>query len=444
MSKLDGMTIDEAIRKGIKAVTRDWTRLKKKMHAQQKERVSQEHLEQLEQKKTEKQQMKAAAYQVMEQAYLAVSDNGKLPANQRQIMYQARPLIMALTDGKFWKDTRDFSRIIREFMADYPELTKDWDVVADARGHFSEPHMVGHIGIGTLEVRSYVQSWNETLDCSIKIEGGFPTVGPCNRYAYALFIEKEGFDPLLQRAQIAERYDLAIFSSKGQTNTATRQLVEQLDKNGVTIFRATDFDLAAISIGHWLYHSNETYQFTHQPKVIHLGLHLADINAMGLETEPQVIPQQKDPTEHFLEWDDCDLTQEELETLRGKYSYQENGWISQRVELNAMTARQFITWLENKLAEAGVKKVIPDHDTLATAWHRANIITQARHLISGLEQERPGPVPKTLEKQVATLLKQQPTLSWDAALIHLATTANDTKSNNSKAAGQQAVKRKKR
>ena len=40
---------------------------------------------------------KEAAAEIMEAAYLKVSDDGKLPANARQIMYAARPYIQERT-----------------------------------------------------------------------------------------------------------------------------------------------------------------------------------------------------------------------------------------------------------------------------------------------------------------------------------------------------------
>jgi hypothetical protein len=43
---------------------------------------------------------KEAAWEVMEQAYMAASGNGTLPASARQIFYQARPKIMAMTEDK--------------------------------------------------------------------------------------------------------------------------------------------------------------------------------------------------------------------------------------------------------------------------------------------------------------------------------------------------------
>jgi Topoisomerase 6 subunit A/Spo11, Toprim domain len=417
------MNLIEALSDGLKQVTRHFTRAKMQAHGRRKERISQEQLDRLENKRAEK-QLKAAAYEVIPQAYALVSDNGRLPANKRQIMYQARPLVMALTGGKFWKDTQTFTQtVLRDFINDNPELTQDWDVVADERGHFREPHTRKQIGLGTLAVRGYVKSWENNPDLTIKIDGAYPTQGPHNRYKFALFIEKEGFDPLLERAQIEKRYDLSIFSSKGQTNAATRQLVENLSKNGVTILRATDFDKAAISIGHWLFHSNETYQFKHEPKVINLGLRLADVKAMGLDSEEQIHFQRKDPTENFQDWEDCDLTDEEADFLRGEYRYIAHegrmGWVGRRVELNAMTSPQHIVWLEKKLDEAGVEKVVPDRDTLTLAWHRALKIARARKTID--EEETAHVVmPKDLKKKVCAMLKRHPALSWDEALAQIA------------------------
>src|SRR5690242_19394103 len=43
---------------------------------------------------------KDAAWLVLEDAYMAASANGTLPASARQIDYQARPRIMALTENK--------------------------------------------------------------------------------------------------------------------------------------------------------------------------------------------------------------------------------------------------------------------------------------------------------------------------------------------------------
>ena len=78
--------------------------------------------------------------------------------------------------------------------------------------------------------------------------------------------------------------------------------------------------------------------------------------------------QRKDPREYLEE---CGATTEEQEFLVERELRQ--GWIGRRVEINAMTSDQLISWLEKKLKERGVKKVVPKNDTLISAYHRAKI-----------------------------------------------------------------------
>ena len=41
------------------------------------------------------------------------------------------------------------------------------------------------------------------------------------------------------------------------------------------------------------------------------------------------------------------------------------------MELNAFTSSDFIKWIESKLKQHGIKKVVPDAETLETAYRRA-------------------------------------------------------------------------
>lgn len=419
------MNLNDAIQTGLKTVTAEFTRAKMQAYRQKQDRVSQWQIDRWE-KKDEERQLKAAAYKVIPQAYMAASDNGRLPAKVRQIYYQVRPLVMDLTGGKTWKNSDTFTQgVFFEYVRDHPRETQDWDVVFDARGHLTEPHVKRRIGIGTLEVRGYVNSWKETCEfnSAIAIDDIVPTIGPTNRYQFALFIEKEGFDSLLERAKISERFDLAIFSSKGQSNVATRKLVDELSALGVTILVAHDLDIAGFTISHWLWHDNERYQFRNTPKVIDLGLRLADVQRLALQSEEQLHRQQKDPTEKFFEWGewgDDEVTEEEAEFLRGEYSYQNRRWTGQRVELNAMTSRQFIDWLEEKLRKAGVKKVVPDAAVLGEAWRRALWAARVRERIAEVSTEQYLALPKNLEADLRRRLKRAPELSWDEAIVQIA------------------------
>ena len=415
------MNLNTAIQTSLKKVTAEFTREKLRALRAHEDRVSQWQIDRWE-KQDEERQLKAAAYKVIRQAYMAASANGQLPAKVRQIYYQVRPLVMELTGGKTWKNSDTFTQgVFSDYVRDHPRETQDWDVVFDARGHLTEPHVKRRIGIGTLEVRGYVNSWKETCEfnSAIAIDDIVPTSGPANRYQFALFIEKEGFDSLLERAKISERFDLAIFSSKGQSNVATRKLVDELSALGVTILVAHDLDIAGFTISHWLSHDNERYQFRNTPKVIDLGLRLADVERLGLQSEEQIHKQEKDPTEKFLEWGTDEVTEEEAAFLRGRHQSWKT-WIGRRVELNAMTSRQFIDWLEDKLQKARVKKVVPDAAVLGKAWHRAVWLEQVRKQIALVSTEPCMALPKNLEADLRRRLKRSPELSWDEAIVQIA------------------------
>jgi hypothetical protein len=239
-------TIQKSLDTLLARVTKGFVREKRLASRYHREdRLSEEQIDRLRRRdkaKKEEDEIKTAAWSVMAQAYAATSDNGSLPANGRQIMYASRPAVLRLTGGKCWKNSSYFTQVLLpDFLAAHPDETRMWDVVFDARGSLVEPHMYRKVSIGTLDVRSYVNSWGECVTAEVEpphVNGLFPTRGPTNRYKFALFCEKEGFDQLFKRSQLAERYDLAIFSSKGQSTTATRQLVDKLSQAGVTILHA--------------------------------------------------------------------------------------------------------------------------------------------------------------------------------------------------------------
>ena len=365
--------------------------------------------------------VKEAAYRVMEQAYMKASSNNTLPANARQIMYAARPLIIKLTGKESpWKNSSFFTQtLLNDFIAERPDLCANWDVVFDDRGHFEEPHTGKKIGIGTLAVRGYIREWGnkvitENLEDPDRLSIKLPTAGPALRFRFALFIEKEGFTPLIERAKIAERYDLAIMSTKGMSVTAARQLVEFLSDSGVTVLVARDFDKAGFSIIHTLRTNNRRYQFKTPPNVIDIGLRLSDVDALRLDKEAVIYSDDKDPRPGLIA---RGATQKEVDFL---VSGNPNGqWSGNRVELNAMDSAAFIRWLEAKLQKHGVKKHVPDEADLRIAWQRAWRIKELNKAIALAAADLPAtPDPPTdLRATVDARLKKSPSMAWDMALL---------------------------
>ena len=226
------------------------------------------------------------------------------------------------------------------------------DVVYDARGHLIQPHTETRVNLGTLGVREYLGGMERERGLDIEpptFSAQFPTRGPKNRFGGILYIEKEGFLPLLERAKFAERYDLAIMSSKGMGTTAVRALIESLCRE-VKILVLHDFDKSGFSIVGTLTRDTRRYEFAVAPQVIDLGLRLSDVEQWDLQSE--VVAYKSDP-EYNLSLNGA--TAEEIEFLRGESAWRH--FRGRRVELSAFTSDAFVEWLESKLEDQGVVKV---------------------------------------------------------------------------------------
>lgn len=412
--------LQDDITEMIQAAVKGWTKMKAKMHREQM--ATHRHwMERQRQLSRPKLSAKAACFApgVMAAAYAKVSNNGQYPANARQIMYVARPVIIEMT-GKEppWKNDDTFTQVILpDYIAAHPTETADWDVVFDDRGHFEEPHTGLRIGLGTVAVREYIASWkppHETRAVTATIDSSIKTAGPRGRFRYALFIEKEGFQALLDRAQFAKRYDMAIFSTKGMSNTAARMLAEKMAEMDVTILTLHDFDKAGLKIHHTLSNDTRRYRFKTRPTMIDLGLRLADVEALELDSEPVKYASDRDPRLDIIA---SGGTQAEADFLVREGRAKD--WRGARVELNALTSAQFVAWLDAKLIEAGVSKVIPEQDVLLTAFERvrraALVEQRTRDIVKAVNDERIDS-PPDLTALVEQRIQADPSLSWDAAV----------------------------
>ena len=73
------------------------------------------------------------------------------------------------------------------------------------------------------------------------------TSGPNGNFGAVLFVEKEGFDPLLKKAKIADKFDIAIMSTKGMSVTAARELADKMcHGHDIPLLLLHDFDKAEI------------------------------------------------------------------------------------------------------------------------------------------------------------------------------------------------------
>lgn len=417
------------------SATREFATMKKSEEARRNhDSISAEQRERLRNRKralSEEQQIKAATFKFMAEAYRQASEPYNT-ASARQIMYICRPFVEKATGGKCWKNYSYFARLLFNYQETHAEETSDWDVTYDARGHMREPHTAVMFGIGTVETRDYIALWTDGTEADTpdipQIVAKFPTKGPLNRYRCAVFVEKEGFNTLLERSGIAELYDVAFFSSKGQSTTATRQLVDELSQAGVKILVLHDFDRAGMRICHWLFHDGPQYTFSRKPDVRDIGLRLADVKRMRLGSEGVTYRQSKDPRDVLHDCDD--ISDDEVDFLVGREQVNpltgKSQWTGRRIELNAMTSRQFIEFIKGKIEESGVQKVVPHREMLKIAWRRAQKIKVVNAAIAQAMDEIDDDwacpaAPRDLATQVSEMLRRNPRMPWDDALALIAT-----------------------
>jgi hypothetical protein len=356
---------------------------------------------------------KEAAAEIMEQAFLRVSGDRQYPANARQIMYAARPHIQQRT-GKQLESNYFTQTLLPNYMEENDVV--DWDVVYDARGHFTEPHTKHSFGIGTLEVRNYLAGFDdpELVDAAFS-QAEVETSGPNGNFGAVVFIEKEGFDPILKAAQIADRYDVAIMSTKGMSVTAARALADEMcSEHDIPLLVLRDFDKAGFSIAGTLQRDTRRYEFQNRIEVIELGLNLADVEAMGLESEYQHHPKgtkaalMDNLRTNGASEEEIAFMFRDFDTLRS----------TRRVELNAMTSPQFVAFVERKLCGNGVAKLVPNQDPLASVYLGFKGGWRLRQAVAKLDaiDMTTVKVPADLEKRVRRVLKKSPSMRWDAAV----------------------------
>jgi hypothetical protein len=342
-----------------------------------------------------------AANEVMRECYMKASDNNRLPATARQIFYVARPLIEERTDKPL--DYKYFSQtLLPDFINKHAECA-NWDVVYDDRGHFLEPHSERVIGLGTVNVRDYLNRVERLrLEEADFDAASVETYGPDGAFGAVLYVEKEGFLPLFERVQLAKRFDIAIMSSKGMSVTAARTLVDSICR-GIPLLVLHDFDSAGIIIKDTLEKDTRRFRYKRAPTVIDLGLAYDDID--GLPTEPN------DSNIGDQRLAQAGLDQAAIDFLR-----------SERVELNAMTSRQLVDFVEAKLQQHGIKKVVPDAETLARTYEMFAASDRLSAAFDKMKEQLDAEsgeqitVPADLAAKVEAELERHPDITWHRAI----------------------------
>lgn len=296
--------------------------------------------------------LKAAVYEVIADAAAAASENGRYQVPARNLYYAVRPRVQQIiTDELSYKY---FDKVLVDYQHESGPIR---GLYRDPRGELLEPHTATTVPLGTREVAGY-------------------TI-PQHLYSAILYIEKEGFGPILRESQLAERYDLAIASGKGQPVEAVRALFARAERGDYRLFVLHDADPAGYSIARTI--ATATKRMPH---------HRVDVIDLGLTVDAAI--EHDMPTEQFTRsnalpyWMPPQLTDTEREWFEGDRIFGRQHECT-RVELNAFTPSDLIGYIEAGLDQAGVDKVVPPAEAIddtATA--------ELRDVLGGIVDEAIG------------------------------------------------------
>jgi hypothetical protein len=264
-----------------------------------------------------------------------VSGDGEYRFNARQLFYALRPIVMEQIGEEL--KIGNFNTIVTDYENEHGEIP---GMYREPRGSITHPHRNETITLGTLMVEQYERpEWT---------------------FNKVLFIEKEGANEALKAVRWPERHDCAVMSSKGFSTRTARDLIDKLAEHDepIKVFCAHDADAAGPMIYQTLQEATKA-RGARKIEIINIGLEPWEAVAMELEVETIPRGERLKPVAQYVLDRDAAYPNE----APGGTLWEE--WLqTHRVELNAMTTPNFIAWLDRKMAEHGVGKLVPPDDVL--------------------------------------------------------------------------------
>lgn len=170
---------------------------------------------------TQREAIEATLFEAVNKA----SGNGQYKFSQRQLYYAVRPGVIHLTSQEI--DYNYFCSVISQYESTYGEIE---GMYRDPRGTLYHPHLRQEMPVGTISVNEYNR--------------------PRWTFNKILYLEKEGFFPLLRDVMFPERFDCALLSSKGFASRAVKDLFDMLGETDeeILFFCLHDADAAGTMI----------------------------------------------------------------------------------------------------------------------------------------------------------------------------------------------------
>lgn len=323
----------------------------------------------------------------------------------RTLYYKVRPLIQDHTDREL-----PFGYFSQTLLPEYERTHGPIPgLYYEPRGELHHPHDDTVTPLGTREVEKYhLPPW---------------------QFDKILYVEKMGLQAQLKPYRLAEKYDMAIIYGQGYAATACRNLLASSAIRDMQIFVLHDADIDGYNIARTLAESTKRMP-DHNIEVIDLGLTVPQAIEYGLETEKftrkRELPAELDLDPAATKW----FTGRSMSAGYGKTHYE-----ATRCELNAFSSDGLAAFIEDRLRDHGADtKLIPPPDVVedkakGQLWaHLFNRIEdELKNMLDVRDMVRV--LSRTVDltgvtgADIAEILEDEPTLSWEGAVGRLAAEA---------------------
>jgi len=219
-------------------------------------------------------------------------------------------------------------------MESNPELENV--ILFERRGFFKDPFFNQELPLGTRDVYEFTQRdyENKIYEKKNKVY----SIPPGLLYNHVLFIEKAGFNTILESSGLLRELNLGVMATQGFGTRAAKKLIEYFISNGIKVYVLHDCDIAGYLIQDKFESGSNT--FKKELDVVETGLTVEDVKNLNKAHLAEVVTYKRKYQ------DSLDiLTEEEREFFVVNSCYNQY----RRVEINALTTPELIDFIRAKI-----------------------------------------------------------------------------------------------
>jgi len=294
--------------------------------------------------------------EILQEAVERVSNGGTMKFDIRSLFYAVREIYLKRWSGEKFYEYNSFTQ---DFMRTYEKQHgKIRGLVRGPRGKYCSPDEYG---------------WRTESDVKPDL---YLMRGIGNKI---IVVEKMGLFEQMLANNFDKRLDCILMTTQGFTSEAGREALIQVQEWGLPVCVLHDYDINGVLIKETLTRPTKRLDTEIDPEIlVDVGLNWEVVNRLmterGLTPEPVTLSKQ----------DESKLAGmvERDEISQDEYNFLYDG----RVELNALTPRELLDWLEQRLEALDLWKTVPTQEQLDELIKRSYVQKLAENLLSDVKE----------------------------------------------------------